>query len=183
MEKTPAAMEAARVPPSCLQSFVCTVRPAKPGDLDLAVDFDLTCRTCGAAAFKILCYPKIAPDPSPYSEVESGQIFFRPPYHLQCAACCQKAPLFDVRTQGYDAVLNDCANYESGDDSEGGDQEGRPSGTFRMTVSFCYNAELEELSEMASKAGVIMSDLFDWISITGVPLSGGDAFEEGYECA
>jgi hypothetical protein len=86
--------------------------------------------------------------------------------------------LFDVRTQGYDGVLNGGGAYESG-------TEGKAfiPGHFHVIVAFTYNTELEELRELAREARVPVSDLFDWISIVGMATDSAPNIELSYECA
>lgn len=178
MQRTPSAAEAVKIPPSCLSGFNYAALPLAENGLDLAVDFALTCRSCDASAFVIFGFPIVAPDPSPYYAIEPGQTFFRPPHRLRCSSCGAEAALFDVRTQGYDGVLNGGGSYESGTDGEA-----PIAGQFKVTVAVCYNAEFEELSELAEEANVSVSDLFDWITITGTPVNGGENIELSYECA
>lgn len=178
MQRTLLASEAVKTPPSCLSGFNCTALPLGEGSLDLAVDFALTCQSCCANAFVIFGFPMVAPDPSPYYSIEPGQTFFQPPHRLKCTSCGAEAALFDVRTQGYDGVLNGGGSYESGTDGEA-----PIAGQFKVIVAVCYNAEFDELSELAEGANVSVSDLFDWITITGTPTSGGENIELSYECA
>jgi hypothetical protein len=86
--------------------------------------------------------------------------------------------LFDVRTQGYDGVLNGGGAYESG-------TEGKAfiPGRFHVVVGFIYNIDLTELEQLASEARVSAPDLFDWISIVGTATDGSANVELGYECA
>ena len=105
-------------------------------------------------------------------------MLFRPPHSLNCISCGTKVPLFDPKTQGYDAVLNAYSSYESGS----GDDTAY-EGVFRIVVSLFYNVELSELRELASKAQVNPADLFDAINIICSPAGGGEKLELGYECA
>lgn len=178
MQRTPAAVEAVRKPPSCLSGFTSVAFPVQDDGLDLAVDFALTCTPCGANGFQILAFPKVVPDPSPYSAIEPGQTLFRPPHRLKCTSCGHVHDLFDIRTQGYDGILNGGGSYESGTDGES-----PIPGSFSVVVSVCYNVELDELSELAEEAGVNPSDLFDWLTISGTSFSGGENVELSYECA
>ena len=178
MERSPAAAEAVRIPPSCLAFFSCIPRPLEREGMADTVDFALKCHTCAADTFQILAFPLVAPDPSPYSGIEAGQTFFRPPHRLRCTTCGTEGPLFDVRTQGYDGVLNGGCTYESGDK----DESSIP-GDFRIVVSVFYNIEIEELKEIAREAGVNVSDLFDAIAIFGSKVGIGDDIELSYECA
>ena len=50
-------------------------------------------------------------------------------------------------------------------------------------VSLTFNAELSELREYATEAGVEVVDLFDWIAVQGDTGNPSVRFEEGYECA
>ena len=86
--------------------------------------------------------------------------------------------MFDVRTQGYDGVLNGGGAYESG-------TEGKAfvPGRFHVVVAFTYNTELEELRGLAREARVGVSDLFDWISIVGTASDSVPNIELSYECA
>jgi len=76
--------------------------------------------------------------------------------------------IFDPRADGYDAVANRFCGYEIG--SEG---EAPAADKYLVTVSLAYNSELPELEETARGAGVPAVDLFDWITITASPASGG----------
>jgi hypothetical protein len=152
------------------------------GDPTNAVTFDVTCGKCRSDQFQILGYPKIVPNPSPYFSLSPGEVFFRPPHRLRCVACRAESPLFDARTQGYDAVLNAACSYESGGD-ESTDQESAAPDQFRVSVIVFYNVELSELSELADKAKVKASDLFDWIMIKGSRVADDQIFELSYECA
>lgn len=178
MQRTPSAAEATTNPPSCLSGFDCTPLPLAESGLDLAVDFALTCQSCDAAVFEIFGFPIVAPDPSPYYAIEPGQTFFRPPHKLRCVSCDAEADLFDIRTQGYDGVLNGGGSYESGTDGEA-----PIAGHYKVTVAVCFNTEFDELSELAEEANVSVSDLFDWITITGTPVNGGENIKLSYECA
>jgi len=177
MQRTPAAEQAAKTPPSCLADFNCAALPLEDDGLDLAVDFALTCKACGADTFEILAFPKVAPDPSPYFAIEPGQTLFQPPHRLKCTSCGDERALFDVRTQGYDGVLNGGGAYESGTTGEA-----PIPGVFNVVVTACYNIELNELIELAHDAKVNASDLFDWLTIVGTS-TGGEQIELSYECA
>jgi hypothetical protein len=148
--------------------------------MEMYVTFDISCGHCAANKFQIFCFPKIAPDPSPYYMLEPGQTLYRPPYSLKCMECGKKALLFDIRKHGYDAVLNDIASYESGEE---GESETAVDGDFNVTVSVGYNVELEELLELAAEASVQPQDLFDTISINGINASGDILFAADFECS
>ena len=176
--RAPAAAEAERTPPSCLSGFGNTPIPLAPGGLDIAIDFKLRCQNCPSDIFQSSAFPLVAPDPSPYFEVQPGQTLYRPPHFLTCTSCGTERPLFDVRTQGYDGVLNGGGAYESG-------TEGKAfiSRHFHVVVGFIYNIELGELRDLASEARVAVSDLFDGISIVGTATDGAENVELSYECA
>lgn len=176
--RAPVAAEAERTPPSCLSEFGHTAIALEPGDLDIAIDFRLRCQTCPSEIFEISSFPLTAPDPSPYFEVEPGQTLHRPPHTLKCISCGTERALFDIRTQGYDGVLNGGGAYESGSDGKA-----FIPGHFRIVVGFIYNTELDELSEFASGAKVAVSDLFDLISIRGIAVGSAQSIELSYECA
>jgi hypothetical protein len=146
--------------------------------MDTAIDFKLRCQECTGDIFQISAFPLVAPDPSPYSGVQPGQTLYRPPHTLKCVSCNVERPLFDVRTQGYDGVLNGGGAYESGTE----DKAFMP-GRFHVVVDFIYNIDLTELEELASEAKVGASDLFDGISIVGTATDGGQNVELSYECA
>lgn len=177
MERTPAAIEATKTPPSCLSSFSLNTLPLKSGDLGLGVEFALACKNCSTSTFRIFGFPIVAPTPSPYYGVEAGETFFRPPHKMECVSCGAEGALFDVRVQGYDGVLNGGGSYESGIN----DEQAVP-GQFSVVVTVSYNIELDELRELAEEASVNPSDLFDWITITGVSTRVG-TIEFSYECA
>jgi len=176
--RAPAAAYAEQHPPSCLSGFGHVPVPLAPGGLNIAIDFKLRCQDCSSDIFQISAFPLVAPDPSPYSGVRPGQTLYRPPHTLKCVSCNLERPLFDVRTQGYDGVLIGGGAYESG-------TEGKAfiPGRFHVVVSFIYNIDLTELEELAGEARVGASDLFDWISIVGTGIDGGQNVELGYECA
>jgi hypothetical protein len=176
--RTPAAAEAERHPPSCLAGFRHRPAPLVEGALTSAIEFKLGCRQCPGVLFRISAFPIVAADPSPFYGVAPGETFNRPPHTLKCVACGREHALFDVRTQGYDGVLNGGAPYQSG-------TEGKAflPGTFHVAVVLIYNNDLEELEPLAREAKVAPSDLFDWISIVGTATQGGKDVEFGYECA
>ena len=175
--RSPIAVQAVEAPPSCLDGFGFSVSPV---DLEYAhcIEFDLKCRMCGADVFHVLGYPIVVPDPSPYYAMEPGTVMWRPPHRLRCDGCGKTEPLFDARKNGYDAVVNNFSGYESGDE---GEEVVR--GTYRVHVTFAYNAELSELEESATEAKVKIADLFDWFTITCRDTNSGDVFELDYECA
>jgi len=123
-------------------------------------------------------FPLIAPDPSPYYEVAPGQVLLRPPHQAKCINCGAGGQVFDPRTDGYDAVLNQCSAYECGDDGED-----FATTAFRVTVSITFNVDLSELREYAAEADVEVVDLFDWITVQGESENPEIRFEQGYECA
>jgi hypothetical protein len=168
-----------RSPPSCIEGFALTLLPFKEGGLELSAEFALSCRKCGANVFRVTGFPLVAPDPSPYYLVRPGEILFRPPHRLICV-CGATVPLFDARTQGYDGILNGGCAYESGKD---GDREGEAAGRYTVEVSFLYNIELAELTELAAEAHVKPSDLFDGFSAACKPIDRGEALHLDYECA
>lgn len=126
----------------------------------------------------MLGFPLIAPDPSPYHAIKAGEEFFRPPHRLECVTCKKTADVFDVRIHGYNAVLNDWSGYESGTEDEG-----RAPNEYKIIVSFVYNIDHSEISDLAKEAGVEISDLFDWIEIEGSPVREGEPIQWSYECA
>lgn len=176
--RAPSAAEAERTLPRALSNFRSITIPLAPGALDIVVDFKLSCLTCSAEIFQISAFPLVVPDPSPYAQVRPGETLYRPPHTLKCVSCGAEHPLFDVRTQGYDGVLNGGGTYESGTDGK----EFMP-GRFHVVVAFTYNTELEELRELAEEARVRASDLFDWIAINGTATDGVPNIELSYECA
>lgn len=178
MKRTPAALEAENTPPSCLSGYVTELRALMPGQLKLSVEFALSCSGCGARSFRLLGHPVVVPNPSPYFGLKPGEILFRPPHRTECASCGRMDDLFDIRTQGYDGVLNGGGSYESGTDGEAA-----MPGRFELVVTFYYNIELDELQPYAQEGGVNPSDLFDWISIVGTALDDGEKVELSYECA
>lgn len=178
MQRTPAAAEAVSRPPSCLAEFNCRPLPLQENDLALAVDFALACKSCGGGAFEISAFPLKVLDPSPYFGVEPGETIQRPPHGLKCVSCGSHKSVFDVRTQGYDGVLNGGGAYESGADGQA-----FIGGAFSVVAVVCYNIELDRLFELAGEAKVLPSDLFDVFSLVGTSVSGGDVLELSYECA
>lgn len=178
MDRAPSAAEAEKTPPHVVANFRSIALPMVPGALDVVVDFQLACLACSAETFHISAFPVVAPNPSPYFDVQPGETLYRPPHNLKCVLCGAEASLFDVRTQGYDGVLNGGGTYESG-------TEGKAfmPGLFHIVVSLAYNAELAELRELADEASVRASDLFDWIAIHGKATDGGQNIELSYECA
>jgi hypothetical protein len=144
---------------------------------DYIADYALSCKSCGKEVFQIFSFPKIVSDDRYYG-LSPGETILLPPHKLICASCGSGSPIFDPRTDGYDAVANGFCGYEIGSDGE------KPAtGNYRVTVSLAYNSELSELEESARDIGVSAVDLFDWITITGSPVSGGDPLELDYECA
>ena len=140
-------------------------------------DYALSCKSCGKEFFQVLSFPKIVSDERYYG-LSPGQILFRPPHKLVCITCGSDAPIFDPRTDGYDAVANGFCGYETGSDGE------KPADDkYLVKVSLAYNCELSELEETANDVGVSAADLFDWITITASSASGGDPLELDYECA
>lgn len=178
MERTQAAAEAVRMPPSCLSAFNFEALPLEEGGWDFEVTFSLTCKACASSTFVIFGFPLVAPDPSPYYMVQPGETNHRPPHKLKCASCGAEGQLFDVRTQGYDGVLNGGCSYESGTDGEAA-----IPGEFRVVVQVLYQAELDELAEFAREANVNVSDLFDGLTIVGTSVGGGESIFLAYECA
>ena len=168
----------AKTPPSCLAGFRCVVRPSPEAGAASTIDFALACARCSSDSFRLFGFPLEAPDPSPYYGVQPGQRFFRPPHRLDCTRCGYGALLFDVRTQGYDGVLNGGGPYESGTSDENA-----VPGEFRIVVGVTYNIALDELAELADEAGVGTADLFDWIKIVGISPHDGKEVRFSYECA
>lgn len=179
--RSPAAAEAENKPPSCISRFRHTAVPLEPKALNLAIDFELGCGSCSNDVFGISAFPLAAPDPSPYADIAPGEIFYRPPHTLKCTACGAENTLFDARTHGYDAVLNNSSGYESGTEGKSFIQ-----GSFRIVVGFAYNVipeDLEELRGAAKEANVALSDLFDWITISARATDDSNDIELSYECA
>ncbi|HET7083244.1 MAG TPA: hypothetical protein VFI23_00625 [Rhizomicrobium sp.] len=142
------------------------------------VDYVLSCKSCGKDFFQVFSFPRIVRDTDGFFGRTPGETIFRPPHKLTCTACGSGAPIFDPRTDGYDAVACGFCGYETGSDGE------KPAtGNYRVTVSLAYNSELSELEESANDVGVSAADLFDWITITASPASGGDPLVLDYECA
>lgn len=173
MTPTPAALEAVRQPPSCIAGF------AYAGEaVSFAAEFTLRCKACQHDVFRILAFPTIVPDPSPYYDLSPGDILQRPPHRLRCTSCSAEAPLFDVRVNGYDGALGHGTAYESGEEGEAA-----IPGEHTVVVAFLYNIELDELQEIAAGANLQPSDLFDAINIIGTPAGNGEAVHLDYECA
>jgi len=169
---------AARQPPACLAGFSTSLLP--PAN-DIAVDYEIRCKGCGEGRFHISGFPIVAPNPSPYFDVAPGATLWRPPHSLKCTHCGTGGRVFDARTNGYDGVLNGGCGYESG---ETGEQEVK--GVFKVTIGLAYNtidADIPELLDAAQEAKVGVADLFDWFTIDGEPVDGGQPIEFGYECA
>jgi hypothetical protein len=163
--------------PKCLRAFDLEVVPPT-ADESITIDYQLRCRSCGGSTFWLGSFPLIAPDPSPYSGLAPGEVFLRPPHRANCVNCGVIEQIFDPRVDGYDAILNDVSGYECGDEGE----TFAPS-AFQVMVSLTFNAELSELREYATEAGVEVVDLFDWIAVQGDTGNPSVRFEEGYECA
>ena len=178
MKRTGVALVAETAPPSILSDFDWAVLPLESAELSQFADFRLSCAACKGDRFQILGFPKTITDPSEFSGAALGDTLFRPPHRLKCLTCQRAAPLFDVRKHGYDGVLGHLPSYESGDEGEAPHE-----GAFTVVVSFAYNAEAEELDEIASEAGVRPADLFDWITILAKNTDTGEVTEFGYECA
>ena len=175
------AARAADDPPKSLAAF--SVTPIKPDDGPTPlpwVSFNVGCKSCGHQEFEIASFPIIAPDPSPYYGVASGDTLLRPPHRMKCSCCGSVGTIFDARTDGYDGILNGGCPYESGADGE--DFTLRP---FKVIVAVTYNIEISELEELASsaQAEIKATDLFDNLSITATCPSGGQPLEFIYECA
>lgn len=175
---SPAAALAAERPPSSLSAFALSTRPPSGRRASDSVSFDVACRTCAGAHFRVFAFPLIAPDPSPYYGLEPGDTFNRPPHRLACEGCGEIHTLFDIRTDGYDGVLNGGGATESGDSGEA-----PIVGASAVTITLIYNIELDELQEYASEEGRHPSDLFDAFVLYALPLDGSPPLELVYECA
>lgn len=171
MAPTAEALEAVRQPPSCIAGFEYVGEA-----ISIAAEFALSCETCRNNVFQILAFPQMVL--IPYADVSAGDTEYRPPHRLRCLSCGAEAPVFDVRKNGHDAVFGNATGYESG--SEG---EAPIPGEHRVVASFLYNIELAELQELAVRAGVNPSDLFDAFTLIGTPVSGGPQVLLNYECA
>jgi hypothetical protein len=128
--------------------------------------------------FSISSYPKVAPDPSPYTGVAPGEIIRFAPYRARCVQCNVEKTIFDPKSAGYRAFLKgDCADKS--------DETDPVSETGAATLYVClgYRFELSELRTLAEKARVTPADLFEDIYIRGEAPNGRTIFEEHYECS
>lgn len=175
---SPAAALAAERPPSSLAAFSLSAEPPQGGEVSDNVNFAIACRTCGGTHFRVFAFPLIAPDPSPYYGLEPGETFNRPPHRLACDGCGGAHTLFDIRTDGYDGVLNGGGATESGDSGEA-----QILGSSTVKVTLIYNIDLEELQEYAAEESRHPSDLFDVFLLHALPLDGGSPLDLVYECA
>lgn len=175
---SPAAALAAERPPSSFAAFALSAEVPEVSELSDSVNFAVACRTCGGTHFRILAFPLIAPDPSPYYGLDPGETFNRPPHRLACDGCGVVQTIFDIRTDGYDGVLNGGGATESGDSGEA-----QILNSSTVTITLIYNIDLEELQEYAAEEGRHPSDLFDVFLLNGVPLDGGPPLHLVYECA
>ncbi len=164
-------------PPANLDDFALSVASPPNSDYPPKVCYELKCKKCGGDTFSITAYPLVAPDPSPYYQVASGETIQRPPHSALCAGCGNRAKIFDARKDGYDGILNGGCGYESGEDNEG-----LIAGPFKLSVLLFYNIELEELREFAAEKNVQPSSLFDFIEIKAMPGEGEPIFFD-YKCA
>jgi hypothetical protein len=141
-------------------------------------EYKLCCKSCGGKFFQVLSFPKTVSVTDSYFQHSPGEIILLPPHTLVCAGCSSGAPIFDPRTDGYDAVACKFCGYETGSTGET-----PAAGQYLVSVSLAYNAELSELEETAREVSVPTADLFDWITITASPVTGGDPLVLDYECA
>lgn len=178
MARAQAAAIAANSPPRCLAGFSCDVYLEAAASSDVTVQIALRCGSCKGNVFRLFGFPSVAPDPSPYFGIAAGETLYRPPHRVECVHCKEVREIFDARVHGYDGVLNGGCTYESGTRGEGS-----IPGEHQVLVSFTYNIELEELSELAEEANVGVADLFDWIEIKGSPVDIGEPVTWAYECA
>ncbi len=163
--------------PALFDSFAAKLESVDR-DEPLILTYSLTCEACGSERFAVSAHPVIVPDPSPYHALTPGDTLQRPPHRARCAECGHIAALFDPRRQGYDGVLGHGSGYECGDEGEA-----FLDGPYRLAVSLTYNAEAEELVEIAEEADVKPADLFDWIAIAGKPIEDAEPIDWDYECA
>lgn len=175
--RTQTADYAVAHPPAILAPFALTVLDVV-AEFPHCVGFTLACSHCGARQFRIFSRPITVPDPSPYFGLAPGDEFKRPPHDLQCAGCSSLTQVFDPRRHGYDAILNAWSGYECGDDAGVA-----AAGVFEVWVSLAFNCEWEEIKGQADEAGVSVSDLFDWFSLTGKQVDGDAEILFHYECA
>ena len=54
---------------------------------------------------------------------------------------------------------------------------------YHVHVIFTYNAELDELNEIADEEKLHAQDLFDWFHIIAITANGGELSNIDYECA
>ncbi|MCX5514493.1 hypothetical protein C3941_15570 [Kaistia algarum] len=171
-----AAAFAASNPPSVLDNFKARLRPAEELDTVL-VQFDLACRNCEGEAFHVGGYPKSMAEENDYG-LAPGSVLLLPPHRLVCVSCRSSVPIFDPRRDGYDGALG---NEYFGEVGDGGDEVS--AGQFKVSVSYFYNVELDELNEIASEDGLRPADLYDAFGLSAEPIDDGEPIELDYECA
>lgn len=169
-------------PPSFLSSFRAKLlQPEADFQPSIFVDYLIGCKGCGSEEFKVLCFPKTVPDPSPYHGFKPGEILMRPPHRLQCSACGTTSLLFDPQAHGYDGVAGNGTSYELGDGQDA--PAGGDDGKFRVVIGLGYSFEVEDLRNSAKEIDCPPSDLFDSFTLHGTSTVGKDNMEISYECA
>lgn len=159
--------------PAALTEFRATRIGIDPPD----VSYRVAC-PCGSEVGSLISELRPA-------EFFPGEYYWADPLVFQCAACTFAAPFFDRNRDGYDAIV--CAisvgELRTKDEivpcpSCGGEQH-------RLTASFSYNFEDEEIErEWSAEERARLPDVFDWATfVIGCVECGKTHCFVDFECA
>jgi hypothetical protein len=153
--------------PRCISELhsKATHRPPAPFDghgEPLNSYFDLACPKCAAAGF-------IAS--GRYCFIDTGQgvrEFFCEPITLTCAGCGRSSPIFDPKTDGYDAEACDFGGVPTeGRSSDFVCSCGSKGGMSQVVARFEYPGDLFEM-DIVEDGSRRAENLFSWFSLVGV---------------